>query len=102
MEELEQIVDEMINAGEDDASIQSVIKLYKSNQQQELKPEAKTPKKVPLNRSLDYMNLNDKDNDGYYDSTQTAVDQTKKAKTLVDDIISDVIPKGKKGFKNSV
>jgi predicted kinase len=55
-----------------------------------------TPKKVPLNRSLDYMNLSDKDNDGYYDSTQTAVDQTKKAKTLVDDIISDVILKGKK------
>jgi hypothetical protein len=35
MEELEQIVDEMINAGEDDASIQSVIKLYKSKTKDE-------------------------------------------------------------------
>jgi predicted kinase len=35
MEELEQIIDEMINAGEDDASIQSVIKLYKSKTKDE-------------------------------------------------------------------
>jgi hypothetical protein len=44
MEELEQIVDEMINAGEDDASIQSVIKLYKSKTKDE--PSSKVGSKT--------------------------------------------------------